>query len=300
MAAEELAYAAYAPVLKAVGDDQGVRILEGIASDESVDLQDEVVPAEQLEKSYDYLQDWGTVNLDHGNDEIGEVMEVRSIDAQEAANRFGVDLNGRGTYVKCKVFPLDGNSLAPDDLKRAHYLINSGARLGFSMQGSAIRRPDGIQKVLASGLALTPQPVNPNAQARVVKSVSAAFDVRAEAQGGKPPQIIIAPPEGLRKAMETGHSINPDTMTGAAPLRRESLEGQTRGRNGGPEAGGPGGTCVCPECGAETEHETDEPCDDNECPECGAIMTRDADEAIRPELQKALAVFDRLAGRGGG
>jgi predicted amidophosphoribosyltransferase len=59
------------------------------------------------------------------------------------------------------------------------------------------------------------------------------------------------------------------------PVRRQL------GRMGGALAAGPGGKCVCPECGAEVEHDTGEPCYDKVCPKCGAKMTRaeDASEA---------------------
>lgn len=52
--------------------------------------------------------------------------------------------------------------------------------------------------------------------------------------------------------------------------------GQPGGRMGGPQAGGPGGTCVCtnPECGHEMAHERAEPCSAIECPQCGSPMTR--------------------------
>lgn len=52
-----------------------------------------------------------------------------------------------------------------------------------------------------------------------------------------------------------------------------------RGRMGGPLAGGPDGQCVCPKCGAKSEHETGKPCADMKCPECGTVMTRAADNA---------------------
>lgn len=48
----------------------------------------------------------------------------------------------------------------------------------------------------------------------------------------------------------------------------------TVGRRGGPKAAGPGGYCVCPKCGHEMKHETDDPCYELDCPECGAKMTR--------------------------
>jgi hypothetical protein len=37
---------------------------------------------------------------------------------------------------------------------------------------------------------------------------------------------------------------------------------------------GPGGECVCPECGAKSAHQRGVPCFDVKCPKCGAAMTR--------------------------
>lgn len=37
---------------------------------------------------------------------------------------------------------------------------------------------------------------------------------------------------------------------------------------------GPGGKCVCPECGAEVEHETGAHCNEMKCPKCGAALVR--------------------------
>lgn len=38
--------------------------------------------------------------------------------------------------------------------------------------------------------------------------------------------------------------------------------------------GGPGGQCVCPECGAERSHERGIPCSQVRCPKCSSAMTR--------------------------
>lgn len=46
-----------------------------------------------------------------------------------------------------------------------------------------------------------------------------------------------------------------------------------RGRLGG-FAAGPGGACVCPNCGFSTAHSRGEPCSRKKCPKCGSIMTR--------------------------
>ena len=40
-------------------------------------------------------------------------------------------------------------------------------------------------------------------------------------------------------------------------------------------AGGPGGFCMCPECGWKKEHERGIPCSQVECPACHNPMTRD-------------------------
>ena len=46
-----------------------------------------------------------------------------------------------------------------------------------------------------------------------------------------------------------------------------------RGRMGG-RGLGPGGTCVCPSCGATVPHEREVPCYELTCPKCGTKMIR--------------------------
>lgn len=50
--------------------------------------------------------------------------------------------------------------------------------------------------------------------------------------------------------------------------------GGGRGRQGG-MAAGPGGSCVCPKCGAKKEHERGIPCAQIKCPDCGQPMVRE-------------------------
>jgi len=51
-----------------------------------------------------------------------------------------------------------------------------------------------------------------------------------------------------------------------------------QGRNQNPvgdkPGSGPGGDCVCPECGYKTAHMRAEPCNTIKCPKCGALMTK--------------------------
>ena len=50
--------------------------------------------------------------------------------------------------------------------------------------------------------------------------------------------------------------------------------GGGRGRNNGPLSAGPGGVCVCPQCGTTTPHSVGESCMGMKCPKCGTQMTR--------------------------
>jgi predicted Zn-ribbon and HTH transcriptional regulator len=38
---------------------------------------------------------------------------------------------------------------------------------------------------------------------------------------------------------------------------------------------GPGGYCVCPDCGYREKHRKGVPCSDMKCPKCGANMKRE-------------------------
>jgi len=51
--------------------------------------------------------------------------------------------------------------------------------------------------------------------------------------------------------------------------------GSGPGRRGGPKAAGPGGYCVCPNCGHRIEHQTGQPCYEVKCPKCGNPMVRE-------------------------
>jgi len=47
-----------------------------------------------------------------------------------------------------------------------------------------------------------------------------------------------------------------------------------QGREGG-FAAGPGGYCICANCGEKTVHNPANPCYEQKCPKCGTAMTRE-------------------------
>jgi hypothetical protein len=51
---------------------------------------------------------------------------------------------------------------------------------------------------------------------------------------------------------------------------------QGSGRDwGGGFAAGPGGYCVCPNCGESVTHQVRTSCNSQRCPKCGMAMTRE-------------------------
>ena len=57
---------------------------------------------------------------------------------------------------------------------------------------------------------------------------------------------------------------------------RERGQGRGAGRGrGGRFGAGPGGFCICPNCGEKTAHEMGSPCYEQKCPKCGTAMIRE-------------------------
>jgi len=206
---EGLPFEMVIPLCKAIEETQpdGSFILGGVCSDPSLDLQRERVvnSPKAMAFTLDFLPRWGKVNWIHGAHNIGDVLEARLISAEEVAQQFGKQIEGdQGTFVKSRIYPIVPE--APQDLRDAHYHIQAGARLGWSLQGRAVRdlTKGVVTASLANKVALCPQPVNMNSFATVLaKSLSdmvevldgtTQADVLAQA-GAENPGFVISYPE---------------------------------------------------------------------------------------------------------
>ncbi|HER45648.1 MAG TPA: hypothetical protein ENO12_02415 [Thermoplasmatales archaeon] len=62
--------------------------------------------------------------------------------------------------------------------------------------------------------------------------------------------------------------------TGQGPIAgRRRGQGRRRGLGGGYSMG-PGGECICPNCGHQEPHQLRVPCYTRKCPKCGTLMAR--------------------------
>jgi hypothetical protein len=75
--------------------------------------------------------------------------------------------------------------------------------------------------------------------------------------------------------MPRGDGTGPPSGSGPGTGRGAGMGGSRRGTMGDSRVGaGPGGECICPQCGIAVPHEAGIPCFYKICPKCGAKMVR--------------------------
>ncbi len=75
-----------------------------------------------------------------------------------------------------------------------------------------------------------------------------------------------------------GFGVAP-SLSDVTPMQQQgrqtlTIAGSGLGQGGGSNLAGPGGYCICPNCGATAEHEASIPCTQLQCPICGSMMVR--------------------------
>lgn len=155
-------------------------LLEGIASRSTVDSEGDLIESFD-EDSLEYLEKWGKLDFNHNGVAIGQILRAELIPERDLylyVQKGFVDPEPMSLYIVGQLFPLGPRS--HPDLKEVYYLIESQAKLGFSIEG----RPTEIQRVpfakshrrvirglkLHPRVSVTPTPVHPEAGVVLVKS----------------------------------------------------------------------------------------------------------------------------------
>lgn len=147
---------------KSEGPDQEPRrMIEGIASTEDIDLQDEIV--RQTGIDFSYFLKHGYYNNDHKpgfENKVGQPLEAK--------------VTSKGLWTKGFLFK--NHKVADAIWELANSLESSQAnrKLGFSIQGKVLRRAGKqIVKCWIQDIAITAAPINTNTWLDVVKSLNA-------------------------------------------------------------------------------------------------------------------------------
>jgi len=252
------------PISKATKDPKtGGFWVEGVATDESIDWTNEITAASDVQKSLPLLQKHGLLNYDHGKYPIGNVKDAEQLPATTLKSMFpGKAFNGTGTWVKGWVHPV--TEYAPEDLRMVHHLAEVGADLFFSIQGGvnksknqSVTTKSGRQVTLihpefVNQVAITTQPINPNAICRMAKSLSAML--QTDWENDDTPIKLLVPSVELAKGMEAGSGTDAAGFIGGRALQPESLHGMETT------------TFDCPKCAAKVQKGM------RYCPSCGGVL----------------------------
>lgn len=141
-------------------DEEPKRIIEGVASTEDTDLQDEIVRQNGIDFSY-FLK-YGYYNNDHKpgfDNKVGQPLEAK--------------ITSKGLWTKGFLFK--NHKIADSIWELANSLESSQStrKLGFSIQGKVLRRQGKtILKCWIQDIAITAAPINTNTWLDVVKSIN--------------------------------------------------------------------------------------------------------------------------------
>lgn len=211
---------------KAKGKDgREEMILGGVASDDSVDTEQETL----VPMGYDlsYFNKYGFINWNHKAKEDPTKIVGEPIQGEVRGNKF---------YIQGRLY--SDSEMAKGIYSLAKTLQKSGSsrKLGWSIEGKALERDPYNQKritrALITGVAITPTPVNSNTFVDIIKGqqkddlVDYKFDYQ-QANGGKTCILDVVTDDGIRIQIEKDFTVKiskATTTQSIAPLMKESLD----------------------------------------------------------------------------
>ena len=143
---------------KAQEDKSGRRFIYGRASDESLDLDNEITKSSGLAKSLEYFKKFGKINYDHKSKKDPKYLIGEPVEAEVKNGEF---------FVKGELYK--GVECAESIWK----LLKANAKMGFSIQGKVLATEMQFSKalgkdvktntrVIVTDVAVTPHPKNMN------------------------------------------------------------------------------------------------------------------------------------------
>lgn len=201
------------------GEKKKVMRLEGIASTDDVDLDNQTLLNDGFD--IDYLLQNGFINWHHQSKFSPSAIIGEPVDAK---------ITNKGLFVKGELYD---TPIAHDayDLARVLQKQSKTRRLGWSIEGKTLeKKGDVITKAKITGIALTHSPKNPHTFAELAKAMT---------DGSTTKDLLSPDPEGGKFIFETEKSILTWDKTGnmhyleksmtadgsGQPLKKESLEG---------------------------------------------------------------------------
>ncbi len=187
-------------------EKDGQRLIQGIASTATRDLQGEIVVQKGID--FEYFLDKGYINDDHKDgpeNKVGEPLECKMTD--------------KGLWIKAMLYK--GKERADHWWEHINSLERnkSKRKVGFSIQGKIVRRQGStILKCWLQDVAITASPVNTNTWAEIVKSLNSqawcGHPKDNECVGG----CCACGPEPEEKALSTasGAMLVPQSLEGSA------------------------------------------------------------------------------------
>ncbi len=290
------------PMSKAVTDPKDGKVwFDGIASDQSPDLDGEIVKAASNPTGIEYLKKFGKVNWDHHPGVIGDVTEAEFITPEEAKDKYGLVVKGISVRLRGWVMPLHADP-KDEDLREAHKMIKGGCKLGLSLQGHYARQrvvqdENGNHVTIAipgfvHRVALCPQPKNSNSVC-FVKSLTRVLSgegvpAQHSDNGYSWPVVVCTNGkcEPLEKAISMDGSLAGDGTTGGNAIKLQSLAGPGDAKGGKKKT-----TCSC-----GGSHDDDEENDDDGSKEVlAALKGRKETRALRKSLFSLLDTVEAMA-----
>jgi hypothetical protein len=148
-------------ISKSMGAKDGKRYIQGIASTDAIDLQQEKVIQSGID--FSYFASKGHINNDHlpgPENKVGEPVEVR--------------MTKQGLWIKAFLYKGHERAEYWWNLLQAKEQSGSNRPVGFSIQGKVIaRQGKTILKCWIQDVAITASPVNTTTWAEIVKSFCA-------------------------------------------------------------------------------------------------------------------------------